>query len=74
MLLLNKNIFNLLVTDKSRDDFNKLSNIGIFHTSGESLAMKVNKISNNIDNWWSNEESIKINNFEKLSLESLFKS
>lgn len=62
MLLLNKNILNLLVTDKSRDDFNKLSDIGIFHTSGESLAMKVNKISNDIENWWCNEKSIKIRN------------
>lgn len=60
LLLLNKNVFNYLVADEVKIDFYKLSDVGIFYTDGAELAKQVNKISNNIENWWSDEKSIKI--------------
>ena len=62
ILLLNKNIFNYMVVNEIKNDFHKLSSIGIFHTNGASLAKEVNKISNNIESWWNNKKSIKIKN------------
>ena len=62
ILLLNKNMFNYMVVNEVKNDFHKLSSIGIFHTDGASLAKEVNKISNNIESWWNNKKSIKIKN------------
>ena len=52
MLLLNKIIFSKFLNKRSRKDFEKLRNSGILHLSGRSLANKLNKILNNLANWW----------------------
>ena len=62
ILLLNKNIFNNFFIEEVKIDFNKLAEIGILHTNGTSLAKHINKTFNNIDNWWNNEESVKVKN------------
>lgn len=62
MLMLNKNFFSDLVIEEIKEDFYKLSEIGVFHTNGASLANQVNNNINNIDNWWNNEKSNKLKN------------
>jgi len=62
MLMLNKNFFSDLVIEEIKEDFYKLSEIGVFHTNGASLAHQVNNNINNIDNWWNNEKSNKLKN------------
>ena len=36
--------------------------LGIFHTNGISLAKQIDLASDNFENWWNNEKSIKIKN------------
>lgn len=62
LLILNKKVFDECVMDEVKSDFKKLSEIGIFHTNGISLAKQINFASNNFENWWNNENSIKIKN------------
>ena len=38
----------------------KLHSVGILHFTGKSLALKLNSVRSNINNWWNNKETIKI--------------
>ena len=60
MIYLSKNYFNNCILNEYKKDFNLLQEIGVLHTSGESLAKKLNKVLLNIDEWWYNEEINKI--------------
>jgi len=62
MLVLNKKVFDECVINEVKSDFKKLSEIGIFHTNGISLAKQIDLASDNFENWWNNEKSIKIKN------------
>ena len=41
--------------DYAEKDFNKLKSVGIFHDTPESAACHVNKVWNDVDEWWKNE-------------------
>jgi len=43
------------LSDHAVVDYNNLSSIGILHDSPESAAIFINKIWNNIEAWWENE-------------------
>lgn len=58
--------FNRDIKDQYKNDFNILSNVGVIHYEHDSLLKHLNKIDNNINNWWySNLVQEKINSFKK---------
>ena len=44
------------ISEESKEDFNLLKSVGIFHESPLSAAKFVNSIFNNIDGWWFKKE------------------
>ena len=42
--------------DYAEKDFNELRSVGIFHDNPESAASHVNKIWNDVDEWWRNDK------------------
>ena len=43
---------------ESKDYYNALEQVGIFHTSADSLAKKISQIYKNVDDWW-NQTDVK---------------
>ena len=49
--------------DSVKPDYQRLIDVGILHLSSESAAEKVNKIWNNIDEWWMQKKTQDTINF-----------
>ena len=52
IIFLNKKYPNGLINKNAMKDFQKLEDVGILYYSPESAALAINKMGDNIDEWW----------------------
>ena len=54
---MNKTHFDYFLLEDAKQIFIELQKVGILYTDGKSLAKHLNKISDDVGEWWNNERT-----------------